>query len=271
MASAPEGFSRKPQLDIAPAEGIQHTHTVIFLHGRGDTADMFSQGIKIALRNSDGNPLPRIFPTFRWVFPSAGIRPVANSAMHGTDKYNQWFDVWHPGKFSEREDYQAPGLRESVAHIRDLIADEAQKLGGQYDRIILMGISMGGATSVHTLLNICLPPGYTGPKRLGAFVGFSCRMPFAGRSLAEMRGILGLDGVPNDEILANTPMMLQHCADDGTVPIQDGKRLADELWRLGSRNPGNAWKVYPSGGHWFKSPEGVDDVTVFLKQVLISD
>ncbi|KAL4732790.1 hypothetical protein ACLX1H_001810 [Fusarium chlamydosporum] len=89
--------------------------------------------------------------------------------------------------FAENEDLQAEGLREVVPKIRDILAKEANELKGRWDKVVLMGISMGSATSVHTLFNLDIP---TPEKRLGAFVGFRGGCPFAGRTLDEMRKTL---------------------------------------------------------------------------------
>ncbi|KAL1866862.1 hypothetical protein Daus18300_006565 [Diaporthe australafricana] len=249
---------------VDPQPGHQHTHTVVFLHGRGDRADSFARSIKyMTWCNSKRQTAMEALPTFRWVFPDAGQRPCAGPGH--PPSMNQWFDVWDHLNLGVNEELQAPGLRESVGRIRTLIADEAARLGGRYDRIVLMGISQGGATSVHTLLNLGLPEGYSGPKRLGAFVGVACRMPFPGQSLNDTRQVLGLEGTPSDELVVNTPVLLEHCMDDPTVKFEGGQQLRQQLEGYGATV---AWKEYPAGGHWFKSPEGLDDLVQFLTKML---
>ncbi|OIW30178.1 Phospholipase/carboxylesterase [Coniochaeta ligniaria NRRL 30616] len=233
-----------------------HTHTVIFLHGRGDNARSFAASLA-HWRDSRDRTLADAFPSFRWVFPQAPKRPLA--AQPGASYY-QWFDVWNVRDFAQREELQAPGLGESVAVIRGVIADEADKLGGRWDRVILAGISMGAATSVHTLFNLDVPAGAGGG--LGAFLGFCARCPFAGRELGQMRDVLGLEGVPDhDNVLRKTPMLLEHCADDPLVLVQNGRGLRDTLRGFGASVE---WKEYPKGGHWFHAPDGMDDVVDFL-------
>lgn len=267
--------------EIAPKPSHIHTHTVIFLHGRGDNAADFSKGIaRNTWADSQARSPVDVFPSFRWVFPTAGWKPCARGQQQqqqqqqGTGyprSMSQWFDIWDHLHLRENEMLQQPGLRESVVRVRGIIADEAARLGGRYDRIVLMGISQGGATGVHTLLNLTLPGGGAqvggGERRLGAFVGVSCRMPFPDRTLAETRRVLGLDGgVPEgDEVVRNTPVMLQHCMDDPTVLFESGKQLRDTLLGLGASV---AWREYPEGGHWFKSPQGLEDLTRFLSEVL---
>ncbi|KAH8908521.1 Phospholipase/carboxylesterase, partial [Coniochaeta sp. PMI_546] len=239
---------------IAPSAA--HTHTVVFLHGRGDNARSFAASLAHS-RDSQDRTLADAFPSFRWVFPQAPMRPV--SAEPGTSWY-QWFDVWNVRDFADREELQAQGLRESVPVIRRVIADEAAKLDGRWDRVILAGISMGAATSVHTLFNLDVPAGHGGG--LGGFLGFCARCPLAGRSLRQMREALQLQGVPShDTVLRKTPMLLEHCADDPLVLVQNGRGLRDTLRAFGASVD---WKEYPRGGHWFNSPDGMDDVIDFL-------
>ncbi|KAF7563109.1 hypothetical protein G7046_g997 [Stylonectria norvegica] len=253
--------SPAPLIVIQPS--APHTHTVVFLHGRGDTAANFRRSFPYSTDSQD-HSLQELFPSFRWVFPQAKIGP----SMLGA-RVSQWFDVYNVRNFSLHEDLQAVGLKESVNVIRTILADEAAALGGHWDRVILAGISQGAATSVHTLLNLSIPPstdGNTTPRGLGAFLGFSCRMPFPGRALDETRKILDLNNVPDDAgVLENTPMMLQHCVDDPLVLIANGRALTETLRGFGANL---TWKEYPDGGHWFNSPSGIDDAADFLRSVL---
>ncbi|KAM0323251.1 hypothetical protein ACHAQA_008842 [Verticillium albo-atrum] len=235
-----------------------HTHTVVFLHGRGDTAKNFASSIHYST-TSRGLSLPEAFPSFRWVFPSAGIRDVAS--MPG-ERRSQWFDVWNVHDFKDQEDIQLPGLRASVAAVRKILRGEAEMLGGQWEKVVLAGISQGGATGVHTLLNLTTDA----ERGLGAFLGFSCRLPFLGRSLPDLRKALGLEGVPaGDAVLRKTPMLLEHCVDDPLVLVDWGRQLKDQLAGFGAPV---TWKEYPDGGHWFNSPRGIDDAVAFISQSL---
>ncbi|TDZ13397.1 Acyl-protein thioesterase 1 [Colletotrichum spinosum] len=244
-------------IECHPSSG--HTHTVVFLHGRGDNAQNFVKSLNHS-RDSQDRTLADAFPTFRWVFPQAKL---SNSVAFPGSIVSQWFDIWNVSDFSDREELQAEGLRESVLGILEIIHQEARQLGGRYDRIVLAGISQGAATSVHTLLSLELPEGQS---KLGAFVGFSCRMPFPGRSLGDTRSVLGVAGAPGDDkLLRNTPMLLEHCVDDPLVLLKNGLVLRDTLRGFGSQVE---WKEYPDGGHWFNSPRGMDDVIEFLNQVL---
>ena len=243
-----------------------HTHTVVFLHGRGDTAKGFVSSLHSS-RDSRNRTVLEVFPSFRWVFPQAQMRQCA--AFPG-EKVSQWFDIWNVKDFSDHEELQATGLSESVSSTRSILASEAALLGGHWDRLVLAGISQGAATSVHTLLNMSIPPGtdsQQAPRKLGAFLGFSCRMPFPGRSLAATRSVLDLEGIPDtDEVLRNTPVLLEHCADDPLVLVGSGQALRDTLRGFGAQV---TWKEYPNGGHRFNSPAGIDDAVEFLNNHIL--
>ncbi|KAG5949786.1 hypothetical protein E4U53_005769 [Claviceps sorghi] len=247
-----------PTLEAGPSPGHEHTHTVVFLHGRGDNIAHFTESLQYT-RDSRERTLAEAFPTFRWVYPQAPRRQCEGQHV----AYNQWFNVWNVRDFSDNEELQLEGLREVVPQICDLLAREAAQLGGRWDKMVLMGISMGSATSVHTLFNLDVP---TPERRLGAFVGFSGRCPFAGRSLDEMRRLLRLESCPpHADVLANTPMMVQHCANDPLVKVDWGRRQCEVLRSFGATV---TWCEYPDGCHWMNSPKGTDDVVEFLTDVL---
>ncbi|KAI1399749.1 alpha/beta-hydrolase [Hypoxylon fuscum] len=269
---------------VAPLIPSRHTHTVIFLHGRGDTSANIADVFLTFLRTSHGVSLIDTFPSVRWVFPQAEDRLAS--------KYNevwpQWFDVWNILDMTDCEELQAPGLRESVASIRRIVRREAERVGG-LDRIVLAGISQGGATAAHALfhlgaavesdakklehrvIDIEASPPPKSPTRLAALMGFSSWLPFPGGSLEETREVLGLEGEEeeeessqqsSDEVVHNTPVFLSHCADDPLVFVEYGLQLRDGLREFGMNV---TWKEYPEGGHWINAPQGVDDVVEFLK------
>ncbi|KAB5547390.1 Alpha/Beta hydrolase protein [Coniochaeta sp. 2T2.1] len=249
--------------EIPPS--TSHTHTVVFLHGRGDNIHSFASALS-SWRDSAGHNPAQAFPSFKWVFPQA---PVRTLAADPAVSWPQWFDVWSTRDFTLREEMQLAGLREMVPAITDLLRKEADALGGRWDRVVLAGISMGGATAAHALFNLHVPESEGG--RLAAYMGFCARCPFAGRgrTLGDMRGVLGLDGVPGGaEVLRKTPVLLEHCVDDPLVKIENGRGLRDTLSAFGA---GVEWKEYARGGHWFQSPDGMDDVVAFLRKHVLGD
>ncbi|OTA81911.1 hypothetical protein M434DRAFT_25137 [Hypoxylon sp. CO27-5] len=187
-----------------------HTHTVVFLHGRGDNARNFAAWLA-HWRDTRHRTLKDAFPSFRWVFPQAPTRKCASTP---DISWPQWFDVWDVRDFGVNEGLQSVGPKE-------------------VDRVVLAGISMGGATAAHG-------------GRLAAFIGFSCRCPFPGRSLVEMRNVLDLENVPDhSHVVQNTPVLFELCADDPLVLVQNGRGLRETLRGFGAQVE---WKKYPTEG-----------------------
>ncbi|TVY54647.1 Acyl-protein thioesterase 1 [Lachnellula cervina] len=162
---------------IAPSAPT-HTHTVIFLHGREDYGCDLAKYF-FDSKASDDRTLADIFPSIRWVFPTAKLRYSAQrdfefsrssfaQALKGEEIISQWFDVWDIATPEDREELMVEGLQESVKDIIRIIREEAQKV--PLDRIILGGISQGCATAILTLMCSGLD--------LGGFIGLSSWLPF---------------------------------------------------------------------------------------------
>ena len=253
-----------PLITIPPLER-RHTHTVIFLHDRGSNAWALSEMLGDSTDSSHLS-LVKSFPSFRWVFPRASLKQFASDVQVSR---TQWFDVWNTEDYSDHEQHQAAGLCESVHRVRRVVRKEAELLGGQWDHIILAGLSQGAATALHTLINLDIPlEEGADPKRrrLGACLGFCCRMPFANRTLQDTRACLNLDDVPkDDEVVRKTPILLQHCSDDRQVSIDMGRMLRDLLQGFGAKV---TWNEYANGGHGMVSPYGMDDAKSFLSKTM---
>ncbi|KAI1258732.1 phospholipase/carboxylesterase family protein [Xylariaceae sp. FL1019] len=236
----------------------QHTHTVIFLHGRGSNAREFSEEL---WENHDrrGDSLQHIFPSVRWVFPQAD-----ESYLERFQEYHsQWFDIWGYDNPDERRELQLPGLKEVTPKLIRLIQAEASVVGLQ--NVVLAGISQGCTTALHALLNYPIPADGVEGQRLCAFIGLSSWMSLGSGSVKETRELLALDGStagPSDVIFRNTPTFISHNTDDQTVPVDQGKRLRDILTEYGMDV---TWREYPTGGHWINMPQCIDDVVAFLK------
>lgn len=261
-----------PGLLVVPPSRRPHTHTVIFLHGRGDTARSLAETLHY-FSDSRSRSLFELFPSFRWVFPQAPVREVARTG----GRTCQWFDVWDMGDPEEREGVQRGGVAESVGRVVRVVREEAGVLGG-WEGVVVAGISQGGAAGLHAVLNL---DGREGVGGIGAVMGFSCRLPFLRETLAETRAEVGVwrqgkkdegevdgeeEGEEEDdaEILRSTPILLEHCADDPLVPVSAGRAARDALSRWGADV---TWKEYPDGGHWFNCPAGAEDVAEFLRGV----
>ncbi|KAI0814130.1 Phospholipase/carboxylesterase [Xylaria sp. FL0064] len=229
----------------------EHTHTVIFLHGRSSSARELSQQLW-ETHDRRGESVQHIFPSVKWVFPQADDVYVKRFERY----LREWSDVWDSRNPDERRELQIPGLQNAIPQLVSLILNEASVVG--LENVILAGISQGCATALHALLNL---PGEN--CRLCAFIGLSGWMSLGGSSAQETRELLGLpgDGLSND-IFRNTPVLLSHCADDSVVSIEQGKRLRDLLEAYGMTV---TWKEYRNGGHWINIPHGIEDIVAFLR------
>lgn len=269
-------------VDVQP--GHPHTHTIILLHGRSSTATQFASDIFSHHTSDAGKNLASSLPTCRWVFPSAGQRWCTASE----EKKSAWFDLYSLTDTNKRQDLQEPGLKESVLFIKGVVEDEVDRLEGKSERVALGGFSLGGATSLCTLLSGVA----TNKGRLGAFLGFSPWLPFAnmlekancmndGQDLPDMRAqdiirsfqeILGIKEPPQAESnvhsVQSTPVFIGHGTDDKVIDISLGRQASDILSSIGVRVD---WKEYSGAerdGHWVKEPEEFDDVVTFLKERL---
>jgi lysophospholipase II len=256
---------------IAPTK--EHTHTVIFLHGRDSTAAEFADEF-FESQASDNRTLPEIFPDFKWVFPSSGLR---NSARFETE-LSQWFDIWSVEEPEGRKELQVDGLKESIGSILDVVYSEASLVPPEH--IILGGISQGCATAIHALMHCDI--------QLGGFIGLSSWLPFQEEIEAIARNTTSADPLKEIRSLFKsassgscvptlrqlngksksalaTPVFLSHAMDDDIVPISNGEKLYQGLDHLGMTI---TWKSYEDGGHWINEPQGVDDIVAFLQKKL---
>jgi lysophospholipase II len=285
-----EDQSSFPEPHIIPPTA-SHTHTVVLLHGRGSNGRDFAEELFEGESFSE-RTLPRHFPGFKWVFPTAHPR---YSTIFDEDLV-EWFDIYSLTDPGVEEELQIDGLAESVAFVQTLLVKEAQILGSSAsDRVVLGGISQGCAVAVTALL--------TGTCRMGAFLGFNGWMPLMDRvqkGVSETSGghdassrkkceriavalnsSLGFGGggdrhplggmldnaadVPQSGRL-HTPSFLSHTADDEVIDIVLGKQMRDTLGSTGLHAV--VWREYESGGHWIPEPEGFEDVVEFLSEVV---
>ncbi|KAL6711219.1 hypothetical protein ACN47E_005750 [Coniothyrium glycines] len=242
---------------------------MIILHGRGSTAPTFASEF-FESQDSRSRFLPHIFPCMKWVFPSSG----ALYAETEKEIMDQWFDMASVRDPGLREGVQIEGLRESVRRIREVVRREAEAVGGP-GKVFLGGISQGGAAAVIALL--------AGGVQIGGFVGVCSWLPLYGHitSLARkdaasvvrgIREVLGLDDIVGDVTsgadvgsVMQTPVLLQHNADDEVVPVEHGEALR---YALGEVGMSVEWCIYEDGGHWVNEPSGLDDMVEFIKKLM---
>ncbi|KAI1821851.1 lysophospholipase II [Xylaria intraflava] len=178
-----------------------------------------------------------LFPNIRWVFPSA---PTLQSERFGTDM-SQWFDMWSVENPTERPELQHPGLHQSIEQILGVIKKEEMLV--PRERILLVSAKAALRTEDHQ--------GFGNTTSVQIHTG----------NTQDLRPALMESG-------RYTPIFLSHSADDDVVPIDNGRELRDILR---SRRLQVKWREYEDGGHWVNEPQGMDDITSFMKGHMTSD
>ncbi|KAL9010818.1 MAG: hypothetical protein Q9173_004285 [Seirophora scorigena] len=251
--------SPKP-LVVEPTQA--HIHTIIALHGQGSNGPEFAEEL-FEGKSSSNASLADHFPECRWIFPSS---PKRDSTLVQRE-IDGWFDVVSLTDPRLQEQLQVEGLRDSVAHILQIVNEEVQSI--HPSNIVLLGFSQGCATAIHAL--------FAGQYRLGGFVGLNGWMPFREQMVQEAEsyaGELSLDlfyertlrlgniGLYDAEKNATAPALLVHCADDEVVDVELGEQMRDALMTL---DMDVTFKKLASGGHWIPDPEGLDVIVDFLR------
>ncbi|KAK6071974.1 phospholipase/Carboxylesterase [Seiridium cupressi] len=238
-----------------PSVDYEHTHTIIFLHGKGSTCEEFASELfesEASEPQAQGQPqtLQDLFPTMRWVFPSA---PLLQSKRFGCVE-SQWFDMWSVERPFEQVELQVEGLMTSISAVQAIIAEEENKM--PRDKIFLAGISQGFATAICAFV--------LGRQPLAGLVGLCSWMPTGALEMIEPANKTFGDDRSLVE-LRSTPVFLGHSKDDNIVPFENGRALRDHLSYHGQVVD---WHEYESGGHWINEPEGVDDIVSFLDRYM---
>ncbi|KAK6504989.1 hypothetical protein TWF481_006922 [Arthrobotrys musiformis] len=256
---------------IPPTPPGLHTHTIIFLHGRGSTGLELAD--ELGSSKLSGPPDANIFsqlPHVKWVFPTA--KPRFSSVFQ--EEMTEWFDIYSLNDPSAKDELQIEGLREAVLFLKGLL-DAEIAIVGDSRRVILGGISQGEATALMVLL--------TGGYSLAGFVGFSGWIPFAHRiqngSLAnsnsstfririaqDLNHLLQTSWETRGNVGYNTPVLLGHGRDDAYVDFKLGSQVRDILRNLGYEVDWCEYEGAEQEGHWFKEPEGLDDIVKFVKE-----
>ncbi|GAB1314998.1 Acyl-protein thioesterase 1 [Madurella fahalii] len=281
----------------------EHTHTIILLHGRGSNGEEFAQEL-LESKLSSGNTLQEQLPTWRWVFPSS--TELWSTAFEET--MPAWFEAHSLTDITARQDLQMAGIRGSVQYLTSLLEEETEKLGGAAHRVVLGGISQGGAVAMWTLL--CAGDGDVA-RRLGGFMGASTWLPFAenlerylgGRQNRTNHDAQGTDVTGDDvtgddvqvseaDVFVKTmtasarrtprqrgaseanrhpvPVFLAHGTDDAYVDIELGRHAARVLREVGLKVSWTGYSGADQEGHWLKEPEEFDDIVYFLESISTS-
>jgi len=259
----------------------KHTCTFILLHGLGSTGEKFGIELLDTGRSSEGRKLTEIFPSARFIFPTAKRR---RSSAFNRALITQWFDIASLDDHYHKRECQVEGLSDSAVYLFDILKKEIEAVG--LENIILGGISHGCAMSLPLLLCLEHP--------LGGFIGISGWLPYqkdleeimqetddgiddifeSYEDPAEQSPLLKVVGFVrellavevNDVSLTNTslstPVFVGHGEADEKVKCILGQDMRRTLKLLGMNV---TWKSYPGQGHWYKIPEEIDDILSFLR------
>ena len=251
-----------------------HTHTAIMLHGRGSDGPEFAEELAETVAPGQ-TPLVERFSGWRWVFLSS--QELWSTAFEET--MPAWFEAHSLTDPTTREELQMEGIKQSVAYVQGIIAEEVARLGGDHGKVVMLGISQGGAIGMLTLL---CQEGLGKP--LGAFVGTSTWLPFA----AHISRHLGkVDGGPDSRnasdafvqdlvpawdrsAAVSTPILLGHGVDDPVVEVELGRQARETLAGVGLEAEWREYSGAEMDGHWFKAPEQIDDIASFLARVTVA-
>jgi lysophospholipase-2 len=156
-----------------------HTYTMIFLHGREDFGDDLAENFFDSKSSTTGKSLSELFPTIKFVFPTAKMLYSAQrdfeftnssfaAALKGEEIISQWFDVWDLKNEEEKQHLMIPGLQDSIQQISNIIKVEVEQVPAE--NILLGGISQGCVAALYTLLASHI--------QIGGFIGLSSWLPF---------------------------------------------------------------------------------------------
>lgn len=290
-----------------------HKTTMIVLHGRGSTAQRFAEPFLSSLwytfthphnvpknedpciKEKDEAPFRTYFTNTRFVFPTA---PLRRAVAFNRSLTHQWFDSWSHVDPQLKEHLQAPGLRETSAHMRDLLRAEIETVGAK--NVVVVGLSQGCAASLVSgmlwegepfagVVGMCgyLPfvksmhdvvneedieddlferevtPMKRDPKNDGDGSRNEKRFDEAVTWLREELGFKESCGGSLTQSLRYIPVFLGHGMHDETVPYKNGK---DALEFLRSIGVDVQWKGYADLGHWY-SEDVLRDIAVFLRKL----
>ncbi|KAF4122113.1 putative esterase [Geosmithia morbida] len=269
---------------IPPKQDGPHTSTIIFLHGRGQTAALFHAPFlcdtPIPDHPAASPSLREALPTTKFVFPTA---PLSRASKYRRSVIRQWYDGsgdWEPEALG--------GMHGSVEHVHSLVRAEVSILNGDASRVVLGGYSQGCAMALTSLL-------LWGGASLGGAVGLSGFIPLNAcmTSILDDEGGDGSDDVvfasdsddgngddplrqavralreeaelPESESplsFLRTPVFIGHGTEDCTVDVYHARMSAALLEKMGLAV---RLSVYEGLGHGYSSIE-LGDMVSFLKQ-----
>jgi len=246
-----------PQCVVYPSRTAQHTATVFFLHGLGDSAKNIGPFLEDLTQHPDLGHVKFILPTAPMMSVTGMLGRVIPS----------WFDCFSFDHATRKED--EPGLYQSAKWMHDLITKEEQEHGIPSNRIVIGGLSQGGSVAILTAL--------TTEKPLGGLFALSTYVPLR-RKTAEIA----------TEFAKEMPIFWGHGMDDRQVDFTVWKDLAkvfagqlgipfisNDHSEMNGRDlqengtVGLRFYSYEGLGHWFDEEE-LEDLAIWISILLPS-
>jgi phospholipase/carboxylesterase len=219
-----------PDLESVIVEtGPKPTFTIIWMHGLGADGHDFEPLVPELLEKD--------FPSLRFVFPHAPVRPVT---INNGYQMRAWYDIV---AIDRRSAEDAAGIQASADAIGALIKRE-NSAGIPSSRIAIAGFSQGGAMALHIATR--------SEAKFAGVIALSCYLTLA-KQFATDRSSANLA----------TPLFMAHGLQDPVVPFalgEDSKRVLE----------GTGYKVE---WHAYQMPHSlceqeVADIRAFLKRIL---
>lgn len=180
---------------LTPKEG--YDRVLVFMHGLGDSAMGYRD-----LFLSEQRPIPG---RIKVILLTAPQQPVT---MNGGMVMNSWYDIKCLGKSENNVDETQ--VNKSAYRIKKVIENEANKLNGDYSKIILGGFSQGACITLHVGLG-------TLEQNLGGLVTLSGYLfPFT--------------ELLNSQGKTSIPILLAHGAYDELIPEPHAKESYKRLF-----------------------------------------
>ncbi|KAI1099307.1 phospholipase/carboxylesterase [Jackrogersella minutella] len=241
---------------VSPMIGEPHTHTVVFFHGEGHQSgfefarDFFKNKTQGQV---DGRPktLREIFPTIRWVFPSA---PMQLSERTG-DMTSRWFDTWSTLDPNKNPETQVHGIRRTI-RVTQLILGREQQLV-PHENIFLGGLGHGFAASYMAYF---LGKRFAGLIGLGTWVP-GAALPMLGWMMDEIQNIV-------EQHNNDTPMFFGHSRNNWLVPVEQGRSMYEIF--TDQTKARVEYHEYDDGGAWIATNE-IDDLAEFLQRAAFDE
>jgi phospholipase/carboxylesterase len=209
--------------------GPKPSFTIIWMHGLGADGHDFEPLVPELLEKD--------FPSLRFVFPHAPVRPVT---INNGYSMRAWYDIV---AIDRRSAEDAAGIQASADAIGSLIKRE-HAAGIPSSRIAIAGFSQGGAMALHVATR--------SEEKFAGVIALSCYLTLA-KQFAMERSSANLA----------TPLFMAHGQQDPVVPFALGEDSKRVLEGTGYKVE---WHAYPMP-HSLCEAE-VADLRAFLKRIV---